>query len=95
MPALFAASRIFWVPTVTSPVGSVPLVPPPVDPSLASSSSVPSCWVRSTNAVLMDFWVARSSVTGPNDWPPLSPWFSMVLPPTWMGELPFSLVVRL
>jgi hypothetical protein len=66
MPARFAASRIFSVPTVMSPFGAVPNELP-LDGSSASSSSTPSCWVRSTYAVLMDFWVARSRVTGPND----------------------------
>ncbi len=52
--------------------------------------------IRSTNAVLIDFCVANSSGTLPNDSPPLSPWFSVTALPLMMsGEDPLSLVLRL
>ena len=47
-------------------------------PMLGSRFLPPDIWiVRSTNAVLIDFCVAYWRLTLPNDWPPLSPWFSI------------------
>ena len=64
-------------------------------PMLASASAPPLiCCVRSTNAVLIDSCVAISSVTGPNERPPLSPWLPTMLLPMRSGELPFSVVRR-